>query len=504
MSETKKPDRREFLRVGATSAVAAAVGCHVDTLGTGPTQDAALVAVDGGRIVDAGVLVDADPGLPRIDALPPPIDYRDIPQASLTTFPLGVASGDATRDSIILWTKYSGNAALEVAVWEPPAFGEPTRDLGRIAARPNDGSLVHVDVQGLAPGRWYEYAFVEVRASSVISRSAIARFRTAIDLHESPIIKVGATACTDESIPFDVLEAAGTRRDLDLFLLLGDTAYCDEATELPGYRAVWDRHLRIEGARKLREATSLLTTWDDHEIANDWTTLDPPPFGSILVTPERFAAARTAFFDYAPLRRPSASPDRLWRSSRWGRTLEVFCIDARSERMSDRLLPIPIPTPSARSTYLSRAQMDWLKNGLRASPCRFKLIMNSAPITEWPSLFQFYRTDRWEGFPTSRTEILSFIETEDIPGVIWVSGDFHFGSAGRVSPSGVGSSAIEILAGPGAQTPSDLAAACNTPQFDYASGDNNYTVLTFDPNAGVRVAFTASDNSVLFEKLYAI
>ena len=41
--------------------------------------------------------------------------------------------------------------------------------------------------------------------------------------------------------------------------------------------------------------------------------------------------------------------------------------------------------------------------------------------------------------------------------MLWVAGDFHLlASTGRVSPSGVGSRAIEVLAGPGAQVANPL------------------------------------------------
>ena len=72
----------------------------------------------------------------------------------------------------------------------------------------------------------------------------------------------------------------------------------------------------------------------------------------------------------------AAAPDRIWRSFRWGHSAEVFVLDCRGERRpSTRSV-----NPTRESVYISRAQMDWLKAGLRASPAVFKFIVNSVPI----------------------------------------------------------------------------------------------------------------------------
>jgi len=106
--------------------------------------------------------------------------------------------------------------------------------------------------------------------------------------------------------------------------------------------------------------------------------------------------------------------------------------------------------------------------------------MNSVPITEFPFP---YASDRWEGYPAQRAEILSFIDDNLISGVVWLSGDFHFASVGRVSLFGPGSNQTEILAGPGAQFPNLIGLTLKgQPQFDWASTRNNYATLTFDPH----------------------
>lgn len=378
-------------------------------------------------------------------------------------FPLGVASGDAHPGGALLWTRYAGAAALEARVWAGEgAEGEPVLV---VPAVPDGEGFVRVEVDGLAPGTRHTYAFVE--DAGLGAASPAGHFRTAIAPDALEPLRVGAVSCTRWSHPMTTLERAGARRDLDAFLWLGDACYNDRALTPEAYRETWARTLSAPGQQAVRGAHALLATWDDHEFTNDWAveTLDP----------DRFRTAGSAFFEHVPMRRLPEAPDRLWRSVRWGRTAEFFILDARGERRPSTRL-----TPEAE--YVSPAQLAWLQRGLLESPAAFKVILNSVPITEFPgAFFQATAFDRWEGYAAQRTALLSFIEQHDIPGVLWVSGDFHLASCGRVSRSGPGSRAVEVLVGPGANVSNPSPTYPAPPQFDWSSGINNYATFDLDP-----------------------
>jgi alkaline phosphatase D len=413
---------------------------------------------------DAGA---PDAGPP--DAGPPPVEPPEgVPEAVIATFPLGVASGDATTARAIFWTRYAGSAELSLVVWEMDG-DRYARTVHDAVVGPADGGFVTIDVPGLAAGAWHRYAFFEREAGERTSRSPIGRMRAAPAADALVPLRIGACSCTDNDRVADTLSRAGERDDLDLFLYLGDTTYNDGARTLADYRGKWSQSLSRAGYRAVRAATSALATWDDHEFDNDWN-------------PESFPAAQKAaavqtFFEHQPLRRDAASPDRVWKSMRWGRTAEIFVLDCRSERR-----------PSTRSTssaeYLSRAQMDWLKAGLAASDAVFKVIVNSVPIADFPGAFDLAQNDRWEGYPAARREILEHVDGASITGVLWVAGDFHLASAQRVSTSGAGSTQTEVLVGPGAQSGNLLARFLTGDQFDFATTENNYSVIELDPATG--------------------
>ncbi len=84
-------------------------------------------------------------------------------------FKLGVASGDPSPDGVVLWTRLAPQPltgggmpaeSVEVAwqVAEDEQFTKVVRQ-GTTTATPEWGHSIHVEVDGLRPGRWYWYQF---------------------------------------------------------------------------------------------------------------------------------------------------------------------------------------------------------------------------------------------------------------------------------------------------------------------------------------------------------
>jgi alkaline phosphatase D len=474
--------RRHFLRVTALGSAGLLLGCDRPSAVGGPLDGGSPPQGEDPAGGADGGLEPSDAGAP----LPP-----DEPEqlAEGFNFPLGLASGDAEPERVVLWTQYLGTAALRLRVWrmEQDVYAQRVADA---AITLEDGGFVHLDVSGLEPGQRYRYAFFEVGPSGeLLARSAIGRFRAALAPGQREKLVLGACSCTEQGRTPSPLLRAAQRGDLDLFLLLGDTSYNDGANTLAEFRTRWAANLGSPEYRSLRAASSVLATWDDHEVVNDFNpeTLDAA----------KLSTARRAFFEALPLRRDGTDPGRIWKSMRWGDTVELFVLDSRSERKpSTRFNTQP-------DVYLSRAQMDWLKTGLEASPAVFKLVMNSVPITDFG--FSVFTGDGWLNYGEQRSEILSFIETKQLTGVLWVSGDHHFASVGKVSLLGAGRNALEVLAGPGAQAANPAWVGLRPPRWDYATGTNNYLSLELDPaTRTVRLAFHDGDGRQLFSKDYVL
>lgn len=487
--------RREFIAATVTAAAAVAASCGGDD-GPGTPDDAGSGDAgsrdggggedagrrgDAGRPRDGGPRLDAGPeadaGMPAGDAGPsdagaaedtgPAEDAgpgiagpESIPESA--SFPLGVSSGDVTDTRAILWTRYTDTMPLELVVYE--MRGDTyVREVAVVPVTPAAGGYTHHDFAGLTAGQRYRYVFFEMAGATRMARSRIGRFRAAIAPTSMERLLVGAVSCVSNSRAITTMERAGERTDLDVFLLLGDTTYNDGATTVAQYRDAWTSNFNRMGYLTTRAAVSVLASWDDHEVDNDWNPESHPA--------AQVANARQVYFENLPLRRDTMDPGRIWKRIRWGLTAEFFVLDCRGERSP------------MRNEYISRAQMDWLKSGLLDSPAVFKIILNSVPITDFPGLFDFASSDRWEGYATQRREILEHIDTMSIPGVFWVAGDFHLASAQTIATgTAPGARQFEVLVGPGAQSPNPLAGTLGAPQFRWASGTNNYSTLDLDPS----------------------
>ncbi len=469
---------------GTDPAVDAATEVRVD-VPVDPPRDAGVVPPR-----DVPVSVPRDVPVPRVDAgrdagttLPlRDADFRDLPERR-TQFPLGVMAGDATDTSVMFWTKYAGKASVVLRVLE--------MDGNRIAAvrfngrvTPSSAGFVRAVVTGLRPNRRHLYAFLLGGATSPSGRSLTGRVQTALGADSLAPIVFGGTSCSSpRAHPFPVLQAAGSRDDLDFFIHAGDHIYADfapAASTISEYRTKYSASWASAGMRSLHGSTGQYLTWDDHEVFNNW---NPE-----AIAPRRLDAARQAFFEHRATRRNADDRDRLWRSFRWGRTAEVFVLDSRGERR-----PSTRSTdPSRGSTYLSRRQMDWLKSGLRSSPCVFKFIVNSVPIVDRAGA----DSDNWNGYASQRREILNHIANNNLRGVVWLSGDVHFGGVCRVEAEGPWSNIWEVVMGPSGSN-RDGRPPIRESQWPVLVHDvHNYVLVRADPaDRTVTVDFINEDGN---------
>ena len=245
-------------------------------------------------------------------------------------FSLGVASGDLTSTSAMLWTRADGSGTVRAAIATDPGFD---RVVARIDAEatPARDLTVQVAASGLKPGTRYFFRF-EGRGGV----SDTGTFRTAppdetterltfVFSGDSDGTRIDGRPAHNE---FEVLERA-REENADFFLYFGDTIYADAgkpATTLDQYRAKYRENRSYRALRDLLASTPVFVTWDDHEVVND--------FDGQTVEPARTRAGRQAFGEYFPLTNLEDGM-RLYRSFRWGDTAEFFLLDGRQYRSGD-------------------------------------------------------------------------------------------------------------------------------------------------------------------------
>jgi len=459
-----------------------------DVEGTDGPRDAAAPDGDDADSVTAPALrcADIDPSS-YDDPEARDLDAEAIPLRE-DLFDIGIQSGAVRAESVLLWTHVADGFAKRLLVWrrgesETAAWVVYDEDV-----TPGPAGYTHVSVEGLAPCTWYSYGFFsEDEAGVLIGRSPLGRFKTPPPPGVLEPVRIGATSCTSRSTaPWEALTLTA-EQDIELLLHLGDQSYNDSAETLSEYRSSWRATLNDPGYRALHAAVSHLSTWDDHEVTNNW---DPE-----TISPTRRANATQAYFETLAVER--GPDDRLWHSYSWGETLEIFVTDCRSERR-------PSTRESDEAQYISNEQMAWLQDGLLDSDAHFKVVFSSVPITNMPGLWDFAAEDRWEGYASQRSELLDFIYANELENVWFLGGDFHVGFVANVEPEGPGRAFWEVAVGPGGNGPNPAALFLSAPQFDFKTdgfGTEFMTTLEFDPiRDAVRVVFTRADGSGLYDE----
>lgn len=395
-------------------------------------------------------------------------------------FPLGVQSGDATDSGILISvvTEEAG-CTLVVMAQDGDAWAEVQRHEGQ----DSDGHRVALELTGLSPDTAHTFALL---ASDGARRSAVGRFRTAPGADSPPRKLVfGASSCWGSSNPsFANLQHAADAQ-LDAMFLLGDTIYGDASDTLDDYRRTWANALGKEHPKALFASTSIVATWDDHEVDNNW-------YEGVTVSSERVQTGTTAFREAIP-QRVGPSGSGFWRVLSWGPALDLFVLDCRGER-------------AYQQKMLSDAQLDAMVSAVEGSSATFKIVLTSVHLTDHSALLGGVESiDRWQGYEAQREALIKACES--VPGVIVITGDMHYSATqllGRAGEPGEG--IVELAAGPAGSTifplqpMVELAVDEAKAQYLWTGDTHTVTLLTLDPGLGEAVAqFVDDAGTVLYE-----
>jgi alkaline phosphatase D len=390
-------------------------------------------------------------------------------------FSQGVMSGEPTPRAITLWTRLGevgGNVSVELEVAEDRDFRRVVAR-GRVAARSASDHNVKVRITGLRPHEQYYYRF-----STRGTDGPVGRFRTALPEDSRETVRFAFWSCQDWTHGFYNAHEAMADDDLDFVVCLGDYIYAEtqetgatavrrdrigrpgrvpgiarEAVTLDDYRAKYRLYRSDPALRRVHARFPAVIVWDDHEVQDNYAGGERD---GGLPRARRFSLNRErnayeAFFEAMPYSPPAG--DRVYRSLRFGRTVELIVTDQRQYRADQPCgdaIALPcaeLPLPRA---FLGRAQMDWVKAQLRASQAAWKVMANE--VMMMPARLPngaFALFDSWQGYPVEREELLQFVKANGVADVVFVTGDIHTFLAGDVRTAlGAGESvAVEFVGG---------------------------------------------------------
>jgi len=370
--------------------------------------------------------------------------------AATPGFPYGVAAGEVTSTSAILWTRAPKVGPVRLGL-VPDVSGARLIFVSGLRATRESDLTVQWRVHGLEPATSYRYVFEQGKATSPTGTFTTApapsagvnvRFAISGDADATP----GANGKPGFN-RFQVYARMAAERN-DFNINLGDTIYSDSevggapvAVTVPQKWGKYKLGLALPALRALRASTGLYSHWDDHEFINDFSRAEN---GEAI-----YRAGVKAFHDYTPVEQPSALG--LYRSFRWGKHVELFFLDERSFRSAkaddvcggdlaptapqavrdafSSLAPsLKNPVPPAclaaindpARTMLGARQYAAFTKAIRASKATFKVIVNEVPIQ------QFYALpyDRWEGYEAERQRLLRFLQA-NVKNVVFLTTDTH-------------------------------------------------------------------------------
>ncbi len=385
-------------------------------------------------------------------------------------FRFGVASGEVRPNSALLWTR-SKHSPVRLDLSTTATFsGGVTKKWVTVPL--GHDHTVTTPVGGLTPGTRYWFRYydpVATRFSRTGTFATPPAFGDDVDVH---------FAYTGDSDgwydPATGKPAFNSFQTLDqirysqaqFMMYLGDLIYSDSsfspfgpADRVKEYRANYKQNRTYDALRDMEAALPVYTEWDDHEVRNDF---DRSTAGKL------FFRGMRAYEEYNPT--PHWDPTfGYYRTFSWGKNVQFFILDERSFRSPEvahfpkinptdtspcdnpagsgnpdiaPTLPQPIrnqfavivpqlanPVPPSciaalydpSRTMLGQAQLARFHADLQASEAKFKLVFSEDPIQE---IFAF-PYDRWEGYGAERLAILSFIMSQGISGVTWLTTDTH-------------------------------------------------------------------------------
>ncbi|MFH9428915.1 alkaline phosphatase D family protein [Streptomyces sp. NPDC017615] len=403
-----------------------------------------------------------------------------LPARAATAAPVfrhGVASGDPLPDGVLLWTRVT---PVPEAV--PGSGVGPDTEVGWVVARDKaftsvvaTGSMtataatdhtVKADIRGLQPGTDYWFRF-----TSGGTDSPVARTRTAPAADAAvPSLRFGVVSCANwEAGHFSAYRHLAARGDLDAWLHLGDYIYeygngeygtrgtvvrphspAHEILTLADYRLRHATYKTDPDLQALHLAAPVVAIWDDHEFAdNAWSGgAGNHAEGAEGAWSARQAAAKQAYFEWMPVR--PAVAGTTYRRLRFGKLADLSLLDLRSFR-SQQAATASGSVDDPDRTLTGRAQLDWLKAGLKSSDTKWRLVGNSVMISPFavgalsadllrplakllglPQEGIALNTDQWDGYTDDRRELLAHLKANAIGNTVFLTGDIHMAWANDV------------------------------------------------------------------------
>jgi len=265
-------------------------------------------------------------------------------------------------------------------------------------------------------------------------KSLISFFALAFSLAHSPLYSQNETirkicfgSCSHENKKQPVLSQVA-KESPDLFIYLGDNIYGDtrDMGELMGK---YQKLLNKPEFQELNRASTVLATWDDHDYGEN-------DAGRHFPMKEESKEIFLQFWK-EPLESERRTHEGIYHALMYGpedKRVQVILLDTRTFR--DNLTKLkdnskykndyqPCEIPD--STMLGSAQWTWLEEQLN-KPAKVRIIASSNQFAH-----EYNGWESWTNLPCEQRKMLRLIKSTRANGIIFLSGDVHWGEISKMS-----------------------------------------------------------------------
>lgn len=386
-------------------------------------------------------------------------------------FKLGVASGQPSATSVVLWTRLlAANPVRNPWKDQPVAVAwelaederfERVIQRGEAVALPELSHSVHVDAEGLPANRVFWYRFRSGEAISPVGRT---RTLPAPGDDVTPL-KVAFASCqryhSGSFVAYDHMLADAP----DLVVFLGDYIYemgatqnenrgswLNPANKIADYRELYELAKSDPALQRMHAWCPWLIIWDDHEVLNDYAGEPVRLQGEGGKVARRMEMGYRTWYEHMPFSMralvggvkgllDNSKPLQIHGTYRWGQLANFHMLDTRQYRsvqvgcgVSGLFDPKGCDgLGSPQRQMLGGEQSAWLEQQFRAnavhqpSHVRWNFICQPSVFSKFviPMLGGKQNHDNWDGYPEARARLIAALANHQTANPVILGGDIH-------------------------------------------------------------------------------
>jgi len=329
----------------------------------------------------------------------------------------GPMVGYSEMTEVLLWAQTTTEADVAFRYWQD---GSTEKQLSRsVHTSSDEANTARVRIIDLTPGK--KYAYELLINGKVVDRPYPLRFQTQSLWQwrtDPPAFTIAVGSClyvnetewdrpgTPYGSDYQILTKLSEARP-DAMIWMGDNTYYREVdwNSVSGMYHRWTHTRSLPEMQPLLGAVHNYFIWDDHDFGPNDSDRSFRLRTESLGVHKLFTTNQT----YGTLETPGT-----FGRFEWG-DVEFILLDDRFYRS-----PNDAPNDDPDKTMWGPEQFGWLKDVLLNSRAPFKVIINGNQVLNPIGQFEVLAE-----FTHEYNELLSFIKTNRIPGVVFISGDRH-------------------------------------------------------------------------------